>query len=460
LEVWNAMSQISDELILEITERLGVYDLDDAARDFIRSLQPMVRTHARSLAEGYWRRAIERYPTVGAKMRPLKDDIIASELRHIDHLFAADFGRDYAESLHASTQFFIQTGIGSRFRIAMLMRLSRLAMNDIRRKHRFSGSKVAELSGHLLRLALFDLVTLAGMDRGLTDAAIERQRLALDAATTTFRGKIASAASGLKRSAAALGVAAGHTTENIALARSATIAGEKAATETADRASRTANAAAGMSASIQELSRSAQAGSATSEQARMQMDAIAGELMQLNDAMQTIGSIVTTIDTIAGQTNLLSLNATIEAARAGESGRGFAVVASEVKALAQQTSEATASIGSQLDQLRQAVLLCVNRAEEIRGTMTALDEGALAMRAAADEQTGLTQEMAGSAATSASAASAASARLQELAAVATRVEMATVEVSAAASDVEKQTTSIEAEVDGFLRAVAETSSAA
>ncbi|MCP4536720.1 MAG: hypothetical protein GY832_06195 [Chloroflexi bacterium] len=101
---------------------------------------------------------------------------------------------------------------------------------------------------------------------------------------------------------------------------------------------------------------------------------IAENIMVLSKRMQQIGEIITTVNDIAAQSNILALNASVKAARAEEYGKEFAVVAVEVRNLAEQSRQATAQAKAIFSDIRKATNATVMATEE--GTK-GMDEGVL-----------------------------------------------------------------------------------
>ncbi len=129
-----------------------------------------------------------------------------------------------------------------------------------------------------------------------------------------------------------------------------------------------------VSTNVTEASENASSASSTAKSSSVVAADAAEAMKRISDASQEIAKVVTVINDISFQINLLALNAGVEAARAGEAGRGFSVVASEVRQLAQRAGEAANEIDDVIQRSDQAVKDGVDKVTNAQNSLETISE--------------------------------------------------------------------------------------
>src|SRR5436190_206847 len=227
-----------------------------------------------------------------------------------------------------------------------------------------------------------------------------------------------------------------------------------ASEETSTNVQSVAAATEEMAVSINEIGRQVANSNRIANEAVDQAQKTDARIAELSLAANRIGDVTQLITTIAEQTNLLALNATIEAARAGEAGRGFAVVAQEVKALASQTAKATDEIGIQIAGMQTATQEAVGSIKMISSAIGKISEIASAISAAIEQQGAATHEISGNIQRTASGTSQVAGTIAEVSHGANQTGAASSQLLSSAKQLSDSTTSLQTEIDGFLKSIA------
>ncbi|WP_033137549.1 methyl-accepting chemotaxis protein [Aeromonas finlandensis] len=155
------------------------------------------------------------------------------------------------------------------------------------------------------------------------------------------------------------------------------------AVEVASNAEQTADAARSSSSSCEHGKQVIARNQRSITDLATQVEQASNIIQELEKNAQEINTILSTIQGIAEQTNLLALNAAIEAARAGEQGRGFAVVADEVRVLSQRTHSSTVEIRSMIETLQR----------NTQGAVSTMHEGQLLAQNSVDDANNATHAL-------------------------------------------------------------------
>jgi methyl-accepting chemotaxis protein len=437
--------------------RLDLLEIDEPMRTTLREMRPLLAKSLPGILARFYDKVRNSDPSSGIFKDGAMQEAVRMQLHHWELIAACDFGAAYADSIARFCQFNQRAGVTPQWYVGcrqmfiadQLMKAAEneIAMPRFGRAARAARDKKALMLNTVAKAVMLDTENVVAFYFGSNRQA---RKDAIAQASDRFRTIITSlstASSELEKTARALSDNAGNTT------RLATVVAN-ASEDASNNVQSVASATEELASSVREISAQVQESNRIAASAVKQADETDSRINALSQAANRIGDVIKLITSVAEQTNLLALNATIEAARAGEAGRGFAVVAQEVKALASQTAKATDEIGIQIAGMQTATQEAVGSIKMISSTIGKISEITTAISAAIEEQGAATQEISGNIQRTADGTSQVAGTIAEVSHGANQTGAASSQLLSSAKQLSDSTTSLQAEIDGFLKSIA------
>jgi methyl-accepting chemotaxis protein len=437
--------------------RLDLLQIDAPMRATLREMRPFFANALPGILARFYDKVRHYDPSSGIFKDATMQEAIRLQVQHWDLIAAGDFGTEYLNSATRFCELNQRAGVAPQWYVGcrqmfiseQLMKAaeSEIAVPRFGRAAQAARDKKALMLSTIAKAVMLDTENIVaiyfGSNRQLRKNAIaeasDRFRTIITALTT--------ASNELEGTARALSDNAGNTT------RLATVVAN-ASEDASNNVQSVASATEELASSVREISAQVQESNRIATSAVKQADETDSRINALSQAANRIGDVIKLITSVAEQTNLLALNATIEAARAGEAGRGFAVVAQEVKALAAQTAKATDEIGIQIAGMQTATQEAVGSIKMISSTIGKISEITSAISAAIEEQGAATQEISGNIQRTAAGTSQVAGTIAEVSYGANQTGAASSQLLSSAKQLTDSTTSLQTEIDGFLKSIA------